>query len=160
VRSCVHAAKYHGHVRAAQLLGEALSPYVAELIAEKELFGTYEQPIIVPVPLHKQRKKERGFNQAGRIAEVVARETSTKLLDCHNDVLIRVRDTAPQAKLNRKVRLQNLKSAFKVVKEQAVKNADIILIDDVVTTGATMASAKSVLLDAGARNVLCVAATH
>ena len=160
VRTCVHAAKYHGHVRASELLGVVLAPYVADIVAEKELFGTYEAPSIVPIPLHATRQQERGFNQAERIAQAVASNVSDSAYACRTDVLVRSTDTSAQARLSRSERLRNVEDAFVVAKSSKIKGTDIILVDDVVTTGATMAAARKALLDAGARSVLCVAAAH
>ena len=160
VRSCVHAAKYHGHARAARLLGEALAPFVAEILAEKELFGTFETPSIIPVPLHRNRQRERGYNQAELIAQTVAELVSVNALVVKTGVLVRTEQTKPQAQLPRQLRLKNMESAFEIRYPQEIANADIVLIDDVVTTGATMSAARKALLSAGARNVLCVAAAH
>jgi len=160
IRKTIHAAKYRGHKRAAQILGEALAPFLADVLAEQELFGLYEAPIVVPIPLHAVKTRARGFNQSERIAEALARAVSSPPLMCRTDILLRAKNTRPQARLSRKERLGNMRGAFSVVDTRSIQNADIILVDDVVTTGATMQSAKQALLDAGARSVLCVAVAH
>jgi len=160
VRSCIHAGKYYAHERATRLMGEVLAPYVADLVAEQLLFGLFEKPLIIPIPLHGSRARERGFNQSERIARTVAELMSDTPLTCHVDVLIRTHDTNAQARLSRERRLQNMIGAFSVTKSDALQNADVILIDDVVTTGATMQAARETLEKAGARTVLCVAVAH
>ena len=160
VRACVHASKYYGHERAIRLLGESLAPHVADILAEQFLFGLYEKPLIVPIPLHEKRLRERGYNQAERIARVVATHASTEALECRSDVLVRVRNTDAQARLDKKRRRQNMARAFVVAKPEAVRGMDIVLIDDVVTTGATMRAARKTLEEAGARTVLCIAVAH
>jgi ComF family protein len=160
VQSCVHAGKYYAHERATHLMGEVLAPYVADLVAEQLLFGLFEKPLIIPIPLHAKRARERGFNQSERIARTVAELVSDTPLTCRADVLMRTRDTHAQARLTKERRLQNMVDAFSVTKPEALQDADVILIDDVVTTGATIKSAREALERAGARTVLCVAVAH
>jgi ComF family protein len=141
-------------------MGEVLAPYVADLVAEQLLFGLFEKPLIVPIPLHQSRARERGFNQSERIARTVAELVSDTPLTCRTDILVRARDTHAQARLTKERRLQNMVGAFSVTRPEALRDADVILIDDVVTTGATMKSARKALEKAGARTVLCVAVAH
>ncbi len=103
--------------------------------------------LLVPVPLHTRRLKERGFNQALLLARAfpdtpVAREA-----------LVRVRHTVPQSGLNPKERRENVKKAFAVPRPEEVKGKKIVLVDDVYTTGATVKECARVLLKAGAREV-------
>lgn len=160
VKSCVHASKYYAHERAIRLLGEAVAPHLADILAEQLLFGLYEKPLIIPIPLHVHRLRERGYNQAERIARVAAKHAVLASLECRTDVLTRTRDTHAQARLTRAKRLKNMMEAFTVARPECVQGADIILIDDVVTTGATMRAARKALEDAGARTVLCIAVAH
>jgi ComF family protein len=160
VQSCVHAGKYYAHERATHLMGEILAPYVADLVAEQLLFGLFDKPLVVPIPLHQRRARERGFNQSERIARTVAELVSDTPLTCRTDLLVRARDTHAQARLTKERRLQNMVGAFSVTKPEALRDADVILVDDVVTTGATMKSAREALEKAGARTVLCVAVAH
>jgi len=161
VRDAVHAAKYHNHERAASLLGQTLAPYLAEEISERQMFGRYDEPYIVAVPLHKSRSKERGYNQAERIAAAIAAHLELKDVHLRPDMLTRVKNTQSQTSCPGKVeRRQNMNGAFEVRNTDDVQDKDIVLIDDVVTTGATFSAARDSLLQAGARDVLCVAAAH
>jgi len=160
IRDAVHAAKFYRHERAAALLGEALAECIAEELAERHAFGTFFAPIVVPVPLHERRLRERGYNQAERIARAFARHVSDTPLRCASDVLIRVRHTHSQAHLPKAERMQNVAGAFAVPDPTPIQGRDIILIDDVVTTGATLTAAREALLAAGAHDVLCVAVAH
>lgn len=161
VRDAIHATKYHGHMRASQLLGEVLAPTIAEVIADKRMFGTYHTPILIPIPLHPVRMRERGFNQTERIAQAMLQALQDKKTNLVSHALIRVKNTPRQARqTSRMVRLQNISGAFMVQNPENVRGRDIILLDDVVTTGATMHTAKTALMEAGAREVLCVAVAH
>lgn len=100
---------------------------------------------IVPIPLHKKRKKKRGYNQA----EIIANELGRILdLPVRTDILIRARNTLPQKTLNDTERKNNMKKAFKTT-ENIVQLRCILLVDDIYTTGSTLDAAASVLKEAG-----------
>ncbi len=161
IKNAIYACKYHSHKKTAVLLGEILSPHLAEELADKRMFETFIKPIIVPVPLHKERLLERGFNQAERISKALINSICDDGITLRTDILVRVKKTKSQAhNKNRRERFENMKNAFNVEKIKDVYGKDIILLDDVVTTGATLSSAKKTLEKAGARNVLCVAVAH
>ena len=104
---------------------------------------------VVPVPLHSSRLRKRGFNQA----EILAQELSALTgLPVYRDVLYRIRKTTPQKKLGRGSRMKNLKGAFGVSRSW-VPCRNVLLIDDIYTTGATLDSAARVLKIAGVQNV-------
>ncbi len=104
---------------------------------------------IVPVPLHKNRRKQRGYNQA----EVLAKELGEILnLPVRADLLERVRDTSPQKTLNNRERKNNLKKAFKTT-ENIVQLKYILAVDDIYTTGSTLHAVAEALLEAGAKEV-------
>ena len=102
---------------------------------------------IVPVPLHSRRYAERGFNQAEKLGETVAKILGKPLM---SDLLRRVRYTRTQAQLTRTQRIKNIKDAFALEGGFKLKGLNILLVDDVFTTGATMQESARVLKNAGA----------
>ena len=104
---------------------------------------------LVPVPISKKRQKERGYNQAALLAEKIADMTGIPL---YEDLVLRVRDTAPQKKLDAIQRQNNLKKAFKIGRND-VKLDRLILIDDIYTTGATVDAVAKVLRQYGSGKV-------
>jgi len=104
--------------------------------------------IVVPVPLHIKRLRERGFNQAYLIAK---RIFHNKKVDFK--VLIRTIDTPHQMGLKRSLRLKNVKDAFKVIEQKKIKDKVVLVVDDVITTGATITECSKELLRAGAKEV-------
>lgn len=111
--------------------------------------------LIIPIPLSEQRLKERTYNQAGVIASVCAMNLNIPYAE---DVLVRNRNTNKQAECkSNEERYTNIMNAFSLNESWDISGLRIILVDDVVTTGNTMHEAATVLLDAGAKAVLCCA---
>lgn len=106
--------------------------------------------MVIPVPLHAKRMRQRGFNQSESLAKEIASE-----LKCEydNKSLIRIKDTISQSKLNRLKRLKNLKNVFKVLNYDIINSKDILLIDDIYTTGTTVSECAKALKFSGANKV-------
>jgi len=117
----------------------------------KEWAFNFEKYICISVPSSKNKYKYRGFNQAQIIADVVSKKLN---LITDDSILTREKDTKAQFKLNKKDRFNNLKNAFNVNKD--IKGINILIIDDVVTTGSTIREISKVLYDAGAKRVKCL----
>ena len=144
LRVVVHQLKYAGRRRAAARLAEALleDPAVRALVATSD--------VLVPVPLHPRRLRERGFNQSALLAEEIARRTGRAVCP---DALVRRVDTVPQAGLSAAARRRNVRDAFAVRRRASVAGKTVTLVDDVVTTGATARACARRLAEAGAGEV-------
>jgi len=149
LRELIHLLKYNGVRPAAGVLGRMLAEAIAGLRSE------FEQPpvLVVPVPLFKGKRRLRGFNQAELIAQAALRQLKDERLCIHVDLLHRVRDTHSQIGLTSHQRRENLRGAFAVERAAEVTGRDIILVDDVYTTGTTATECARVLRRAGARQV-------
>jgi ComF family protein len=159
VRAAIHEAKYHGNERAFRILGSALADYLRD--ADDVGRGT-SHTCLVPVPLGKERLKERGFNQVEEIAKYAVQELGIKI---ETGLLIRTRETISQISLAREKREENMRGAFAcpaklVERSGADPTCTYIIIDDVITTGATLQSAVDALADAGAENIIPLALAH
>jgi ComF family protein len=146
VADLIQSLKYDGSSRAATLLAEALAEYLTEEIASMRQF-TQKKILIVPVPLHSSRKRERGFNQ---MESILKRLPADLLPYMEVGALERTRPTKQQTRLSRSERLSNVAGAFAVRDENAVRGSMVYVIDDVTTTGATLANAATALRRAGA----------
>lgn len=161
IRSLIWSLKYHHNKDAAALLGKTLALHVQEELSEKREFGTYISPCIIPIPLHHKKEKERGYNQSLLIAQAFAKQLGFPDNTIQTGVLVRTKYTQALARsASRHARYESIQNAFACSDSSRIKNKDIILIDDVITSGATMNEAKSVLLQAGAREVLALAIAH
>ena len=143
VQDLIKALKYDKSGHAAKLLAGALAEYLHEEIANLKAFST-KPVVLIPVPLHASRIRERGFNQVEKILQNLPDEFKNGELsrvDPHS--LVRTRATPQQTRLSRSERLKNVAGAFELLKP--LENAQIILIDDVTTTGATLSHAAKPL---------------
>ena len=108
--------------------------------------------IIIPVPIHKKRRKQRGYNQSELIAKEIA--YNIKNLRYENSVLEKVKNVKPQSLLRKKQREQNVKNVYKIVKKEKIKDKKIILFDDIYTTGSTANECCKILKQNGAKEIL------
>jgi ComF family protein len=143
LRAAVHRLKYGGERGLADDLGELVAREVARDLACGVVLDA-----LVPVPLHRSRALERGYDQAALLAGVVGRRTG---LDIRMP-LRRVRASRPQVELDRAARAANVRRAF-LAEARALRGLRIALVDDVATTGATLADAAAAARAAGARSV-------
>lgn len=158
VEDTIRALKYDGNAHACQLLASSLAEYLREEIASQHLFS--QKPVLlVPMPLHASREKERGFNQIEKVLQKLPAEFQNGTLSRFSSDLIRTRATAPQTRLSRHERLKNVDGAFALARESDIHNTHIFLIDDVTTTGATLTEAAKPLTRAGA-DVTLLALAH
>ena len=129
-------------------IGEWLGEQFAYSLQSKGRFAAVE--IIIPIPLHPSRIKFRGFNQCDAIARGMASVLQIPII---NGVLIRSVATQSQTKKNRFQRFENMNSVFSLAQASAIKGKNILLLDDVLTTGATLISAAQVLQQAGSNKL-------
>ncbi|HUR36166.1 MAG TPA: ComF family protein, partial [Terriglobales bacterium] len=155
VRDLIHLLKYHGIVVRARPLGQLLAPSLRAAIA-----AAGPDAVLVPIPLFRAKSRQRSFNQAEEIArEAVSASRTNMALD--TTLLARVRETKSQTGLTRHQRRENVRGAFAVKKEKgSVKGRNIILLDDVFTTGTTAEECARVLRRAGAAKVWVVTAAR
>ena len=145
----IHLLKYSDR----RSVVEKLSFYMEQSLTEAAHYR--EADLILSVPLHPARKRERGYNQAQLLAQALGQIMNKP---CPENIIARARHTQTQTKLNKQQRLENVKDIFTVKKPELVKGKSVILIDDVLTTGATIGSCAGKLLEAGASQVLALTA--
>jgi ComF family protein len=142
LRRSLAQLKYEGVHRVAPMLAAEVAPALGRLLS---VTGT---AVLVPVPVHLDRLRSRGYNQAALLSRALARGSGLM----HADPLERVRQTAQQHRLNRSARLANLRAAFSI-RPGAVVPEVVILIDDIITTTATLEACAEVLMHGGAQAV-------
>lgn len=107
--------------------------------------------IIIPVPIHKKRKNERGYNQS----ELIAKEITKNILEIKFfNIMKKVKNNPRQSSLNEKMRIMNVKNAYEIIDKEIIKNKRIILFDDIYTTGSTVNECAKILKQNGAKYIL------
>jgi len=145
IKEIIGLMKYKGYT--------ALCEYAGAMLGESLQKELRSSEIIMPVPLHTRRKRERTYNQSWYIAKgVTIHNPHLTLLKC----IRRVRYTEPQAMLTGRDRQNNVRDAFTAGKPDCISGRNIVLVDDVVTTGATIQNCSGVLKAAGADKVTCI----
>ncbi|MBI2109168.1 MAG: ComF family protein [Parcubacteria group bacterium] len=159
IRRLLWTLKYKGGKDIAAVCAKMLYEELCAELEELVLFQEFEKPLVIPIPLSQKRWRERGFNQAELIAkELVTHGEGFKLCV---EVLEKHKETAPQATIkNREARLRNVLGCFSLSHPEQIAGRNIILIDDIYTTGGTMLEARKVLEAAGARKILCCTVAH
>jgi ComF family protein len=142
IKQLIHEFKYKDK----EYLGQTLVKLMIEFIQEYNL-PMNDIDFIIPIPLHRTRLREREFNQAKILSNYLAQEFHKNVLD---DCLMRNRNTKTQTDLETPERLLNVKGSFSVKTSESIKGKNLLLVDDVLTTGATCSEAARALKDAGA----------
>ncbi len=150
VRDRIHQFKFGKRL-------EWVLPLVELIESTYAAWGINSPDLVVPVPLHLKRVKERGFNQSALLAKELGRKLGLPV--CY-DILVRGKWTEPQTRLNRGQRLKNVRGAFEAPDAQRVRNRRILLIDDVFTTGETLSECARTLRKKGASEVHALTVTR
>lgn len=146
----LHELKYKGNAPIGVVLGEWFANYIKKDLQELNVDA------IVPVPLHKLKKRKRGYNQSEVIARGMKKVTGIEVIQ---DALIRTKNVSTQTKKGKVDRWQNVDELYQVVNAQKLKGKKILLLDDVITTGATIGVAAEVLAESGVEEIYlaCIA---
>ena len=152
MRAAIHALKYDRMHPAARRLGAMLAQAIVKFAGQAPA-----EMLVVPVPLHRSKYRDRGFNQARALAAHAIRALGKShpqwRLTLAPKTLMRLRATGTQAGLSPRQRRLNVRGAFQVADAEAVRGRDVLLVDDILTTGATARAASLELKKAGAKNV-------
>ena len=146
VKTSLYRFKYSNKREYAEVYAEEMKRYLGRWIERAEV------QVLIPVPIHKKRRRVRGYNQA----EILAFALGCKMhLPVDRKSLVRVLNTAPQKNLDAKARKENLRQAF-ICRSEAVRGKNILLVDDIYTTGATVDAAAAALKQSGAEKIYVI----
>jgi ComF family protein len=149
LRGLIRLLKYEKVTPVERPLGRMLAHAVSELLPGSSID---DKLLLIPVPLHKNRRRERGFNQAELIARAAIKAISREL-EFAPELMIRQRETVSQVGLSREERIENVRDAFCVSNPGRITGRKVIVVDDVMTTGTTLSECARVLKQAGAERV-------
>jgi len=156
VRTTIRNFKFQGLKSLSEPISAWLNNYWQLILDNNQALP--QNFLVIPVPLHRLRKLSRGFNQAEILAKTFCERFDYELIP--NKVVIRNRNTPHQVGLKRLERLTNLIDAFTVTDSNIIKNRDLIIIDDVITTGATIYEIAKVLKLSGAKKIIGLASSR
>ncbi len=176
IRKTLWLLKYNNKKRVARIFAETLYESILQELSDLAVLENFTNPILIPIPLSHERYRERGYNQAELLCREIIKvshlrdsvDVNTHFshglnMQLENNILIRSENKEHQAKIrDRRTRLKNIIGSFSInsAEENKIKNRNIILIDDITTTGATLSEAKKVLRKAGARKVIAFTVAH
>ncbi len=147
IQNLIHSLKYEQKFLAGIFLGRLIAKIWFDEIIK------WNADLIVPVPLHRLKKSERGYNQSDFIVKGLSKELN---IPFKSRLIKRIRHTATQTHLNLIERKENVKNAFKVARKNEISGKRIIIVDDVVTTGSTVSECALVLREAGAEKIFAL----
>jgi len=162
VKTMIWELKYKGNRKIANKFAEMLLDVLQHELAERAIFENFISPILIPIPISNQRRRERGWNQTETLSEEIKKVDTESLLEYNPKILIKHIHTDSQARTHatKRERMKNLTNSMYISDPEKIKNRCVILLDDVTTSGVTLAEARRVLKSAGAKKVLCVALAH
>lgn len=168
IKKSLWLLKYKGKKRLASVFAEIIYEKILEELSELSVMENFTNVILIPIPLSPKRYQERGYNQAELICQEIIKINHLRHgvngdvdIKLENNILIKIKETEHQARIkNRNVRLKNLIGSFAVKNNELIKNRNIILIDDITTTGATLTEARKILRQSGARKIIAFTVAH
>jgi len=162
VKKSIWLLKYKSKKRIAGIFAEVMYGKIIEELSELSVMKNFREPILIPIPLSKKRYRERGYNQAELICEkLVEIDEKNNNFKLEKNTLIKIKETEHQANIKeRRDRLKNLSDSFSVKNSKMIEGKNIILIDDVTTTGATLSEARKILKQSGAKKVIAFTVAH
>ncbi len=161
IKKAIWELKYYHKRYLGKKLGQLLYEFLLEDISDIRIMSLGQKIYVIPIPISKRKIKLRGYNQSKIIAQGFCSSAQEDIFDLRSDIVYKKTETIPQAKiLNKNKRLKNVKNTFEIKNQELIKGRTIILIDDVITTGATMNEVIKILKKAKAKKVIGMAIAH
>lgn len=152
VKTAVLEVKSYGNKKLALLLGTALYIHLCE---------KHTRPaIIIPIPITRKSLRVRGWNQCELVCTGLKKVDAEKRFEVRTDILYKIRETADQVGKGRQERFENLQNCFEVAESEKVRGKNVIIFDDILTTGATLGEAARAIESAGSKHITCIALAH
>jgi len=144
-----------------KILAQKMYSFLLPTLAEYHDFHQFSEPVIIPVPITKKRKHERGFNQCDDLAKFLSRQITGSSYDTKTIQRIEKPGARKQSLIhNRSERYANTKNSFVISNKNTLKNQDIIIVDDLVTSGATLFALQTEIAKSKPRNIIAITIAH
>ncbi|HEV7702072.1 MAG TPA: phosphoribosyltransferase family protein [Candidatus Paceibacterota bacterium] len=163
IKKSLSLFKYKNKKKLSSTFAEMLYGKILEELSDLSVMENFRDAILIPIPLSAKRYRERGYNQAELICRELIKLDNDQNFKLQTGILVKPKETGHQARIkNRSERLKNIISSFTIKDgtENLIKNKNIILIDDILTTGATLAEARKILKQSGAGKIIAFTIAH
>lgn len=161
IKKLLTDAKYRKKFSGLKYFGRSLADAGLDIVSEYSELKHYKKVLLIPVPMTSKKKSTRGYNQAEIIAKAIISADRSRTFTLALNCVKKVRDTVPQATIHsRKKRLQNPVGSFRITQPSKIKNSFCIIVDDITTTGATIAEIRKLLLAHGATDCIGLTVAH
>ena len=161
IKKAIWLLKYKGKRGLTKTFAEIMYGRIIEELSDLSRFNNFQKPILIPIPLAKRRLRERGFNQSTLLCNELVKIDKNANFTLEKNILIKPTDGEHQARVeDRQKRIKNIAGSFSIKNPEKIKNKNIILIDDVTTTGATLSEAKKTLRASGAKKIIAFTVAH
>ncbi len=161
VKNMIWQLKYRGKANVVKTFAVLMYDQLCEELSELYEWSSFDKPLLIPIPISRKKKLMRGYNQSALICKALSEIDKDNFFTYKDNVLYKIKDTISQARVkDRRQRLLNLKDSFVIKDISLVTNKNIILVDDVLTTGSTLTEATDMLVKAGAKSVIWIIVAH
>jgi len=158
VRSLIRANKFHDDSRATHILASVLGEILTNIMEEYALAPEWRRPLLIPIPASPKRLRKRGVNQVEQIIKALPKEILRHFE--YSPYIVEREHRESQVRVGKHKREENIRGAFYVSNQKLIEGKYIIVVDDVVESGATMKDAARALQESGAQEIICIALAH
>lgn len=161
VRDAIWSLKFKNNTQIAEVFAEIIYDNLIEELAELKISHNFDKPLLITIPITRNKRVSRGYNQCELIALAMTKLDNNNFFEYRKNILKKTKNTLPQSRTkNKEDRAKNLENCFKVAMPKLIKNRNIILLDDVITTGATMKEAEKEIKKHSPKKIIWVALAH
>lgn len=160
VKELIWQIKYKGNEKITHFVAKILHENILLILSEKIIFDNFTNPLLVPIPISKEHEEKRGFSHNIKLTKEIFKIDGGKNLQICTKNLIKNTNTVSQTSLKKSDRLKNIIGSFSVLNPDQIRERNIIILDDVTTTGATLKEAKKIIEKAGAKNIIAITIAH
>ncbi len=161
IREIIWSMKFKNNFSAAKFFGEIIYENLPDILQELKMKENFHNPVLITIPITFSKKLSRKYNQNDIVVNHFLKLGGSNFTKWEKNILIKTKNTKPQSRIkNKEKRFENIKNSFGIKNPEIIKGKNILLFDDVLTSGATLKEAKKVLKKAGAKKIIFMVLAH